>query len=44
MYVLSVQVDKMTVTSGGAVNAGTSPPRPEIGNIVVEIWCYLRDV
>ena len=34
------------VTSGvgrGGGNAGTFPP-PEIGKIVVEIWCYLPEV
>ena len=32
-----------SVASGGG-NAGTFPPPLEIGNIVVEIWCYLPEV
>ena len=30
-------------SGGGGGNDGTSPP-PEIGKIVVEIWCYLPEV
>ena len=32
----------LSVASGGG-DAGTPPP-PEIGTIVVEIWCYLPEV
>ena len=31
-----------SVASGGGGSAGTPPP--EIGKIVVEIWCYLPEV
>ena len=31
------------ISSVGRGDAGTFPP-PEIGNVVVEIWCYLPEV
>ena len=38
-----VVLNRQSVASGGGGDAGTSPTL-EIGKIVVEIWCYLREV
>ena len=32
------------VASGGGAGTPERSPPPEIGKIVVEIWCYLREV